>query len=161
MVRLLFLLLLLPPTHSPSDIRLAASKGIDAFALNIGVDSWQPQQVANAYAAAQSVSSSFKLFISFDMTSLPCSSSGDGDYVRGYIARYANHPNQLRVDGRPFVSTFAGQTCTFGTGSGVNAAWAGVVKGGGVNAYFVPSFFVDPATFGGLSVMDGAYQVCI
>jgi hypothetical protein len=31
------------------DINLAFSSGIDAFALNIGTDSWQPQQVANAY----------------------------------------------------------------------------------------------------------------
>ena len=31
-----------------SDILLANQSGIDGFALNVGSDSWQPQQVANA-----------------------------------------------------------------------------------------------------------------
>lgn len=32
-----------------SDITQANAAGIDAFALNIGSDSWQPTQVASAY----------------------------------------------------------------------------------------------------------------
>jgi len=32
-----------------ADISLAHSSGIDGFALNVGTDDWQPQQVANAY----------------------------------------------------------------------------------------------------------------
>jgi len=32
-----------------ADIILAHSSGIDGFALNVGIDDWQPQQVANAY----------------------------------------------------------------------------------------------------------------
>jgi hypothetical protein len=32
-----------------ADISLAHSSGIDGFALNVGSDAWQPQQVANAY----------------------------------------------------------------------------------------------------------------
>lgn len=31
-----------------SDIQLAHESGIDGFALNVGSDSWQPQQVASA-----------------------------------------------------------------------------------------------------------------
>lgn len=31
-----------------SDVVLAHENGIDGFALNVGSDSWQPQQVANA-----------------------------------------------------------------------------------------------------------------
>jgi glucan endo-1,3-alpha-glucosidase len=31
-----------------SDIALAYSAGIDAFALNVGSDEWQPQRVADA-----------------------------------------------------------------------------------------------------------------
>lgn len=139
---------------------MAASKGIDAFALNIGVDAWQESQVANAYAAAQSTMPAFKLFISFDMTSLPCASSGDANRIRAYLTRYAAHPSQLVVGGRAFVSTFAGQTCTFGMGVDVNTAWTRVVKSNGVNSYFVPSFFVDPNTFSQYTVIDGAYQVC-
>jgi hypothetical protein len=35
-----------------ADISLAHSSGIDGFALNVGSDAWQPQQVANAYVPA-------------------------------------------------------------------------------------------------------------
>jgi hypothetical protein len=36
-------------TDWANDIALAHSYGIDGFALNVGVDSWQPQRVADAY----------------------------------------------------------------------------------------------------------------
>ena len=32
-----------------SDIQLAHNSGLDGFALNVGSDSWESQQVANAY----------------------------------------------------------------------------------------------------------------
>jgi hypothetical protein len=32
-----------------NDINLAYASSIDGFALNLGTDSWQPQQVADAY----------------------------------------------------------------------------------------------------------------
>lgn len=50
------------------DISLASAHGIDAFALNLGPDSWQPDQVKNAYQAAEQANATFKLFMSFDMT---------------------------------------------------------------------------------------------
>ena len=50
------------------DITLASASGIDAFALNVGSDSWQPGQVKNAYTAAEQLGSKFKMFISLDMT---------------------------------------------------------------------------------------------
>jgi hypothetical protein len=40
----------------------------DAFALNVGIDSWQPARVADAYAAAESSGTGFKLFLSVDMS---------------------------------------------------------------------------------------------
>lgn len=43
-------------------MKLAASYGIDAFALNVGSDSWQPARVADAYTAA--AATGFKLFMS-------------------------------------------------------------------------------------------------
>jgi glucan endo-1,3-alpha-glucosidase len=49
-----------------SNIHAAIAGGIDGFALNVGGDSWQPQRVSDAYAAASGTS--FKLFLSFDMT---------------------------------------------------------------------------------------------
>lgn len=33
------------------DIQLAHSSGLDGFALNVGSDSWESQQVANAYVS--------------------------------------------------------------------------------------------------------------
>ncbi|KAH9855566.1 glycosyl hydrolase family 71-domain-containing protein [Lenzites betulinus] len=165
-----------------SDIALAASKGIDAFALNVGSDSWEPSQVANAYAAAgqynaklnststtatttasgfnTTASGPFKLFLSFDMTSLPCSAATDVQQLQTYIAAYANNTGQMMYNGRVLVSTFAGESCTFGAGT-LNQAWVNAVKP--VNAslppvWFVPSFFVDPQTFPNLPVLDGAFH---
>ena len=51
-----------------SNIRLAASKGIDAFVLNMAppLDGTTGTQTANAFEAAASVALNFKLFFSFD-----------------------------------------------------------------------------------------------
>jgi glucan endo-1,3-alpha-glucosidase len=117
------------------------------------------------YAAAQATGSSFKLFFSFDMSVFPCSTPGHAAVLRKWVKTYSEHPSQLRVDGAPFVSTFAGEACTFGQGSAA-AGWASQFKrhadfGGGSGVTFVPSFFVDPviypSVFGG--VLDGAFAV--
>ncbi|KAH8119175.1 glycoside hydrolase family 71 protein [Phellopilus nigrolimitatus] len=140
------------------DIELASASGIDAFALNVGSDSWQATQVKNAYAAAQQANSTFKLFISFDMTALPCTASADAAPLRNYITTYANHSAQFKHGGKVFASTFSGEKCTFGQGN-VTQGWASQFTGrltGADAVFFVPSFFVDPATFVTYaSVMDG------
>ncbi|CDO69094.1 Glycoside Hydrolase Family 71 protein [Trametes cinnabarina] len=139
------------PTKSFTDISLAASKGIDAFALNVGADSWEPSQVANAYAAAGLYNANrpqpdavgangtnnsaaalnpFKLFLSFDMGSLPCANASDARLLQTYIKT-------------------------------LNAGWSAAVKPANASlpsVWFVPSFFVDPSTFSGLSVIDGAFH---
>ncbi|KAJ2993415.1 hypothetical protein NUW54_g7727 [Trametes sanguinea] len=161
------------------DITLAASKGIDAFALNVGSDNWEPSQVANAYAAAgqynrvrpkpdlvptngtnitnstngtnSTAPSPFKLFLSFDMGSLPCSQPTDVQLLQTYIKTYANNTNQMTYNGRMLVSTFAGESCTFGASS-LNQAWVNAVKPTNSSlpsVWFVPSFFIDPSTFPG------------
>jgi glucan endo-1,3-alpha-glucosidase len=143
------------------DISLAASKGFDAFALNVGNDDWQPARVADAYTAAQMCRDNglhFKLFLSFDMTSLPCSSAADADLLRSYINSYHSNINQLHYDGNPFVSTFAGESCSFGQDS-VNDGWTYAVKSGKPAIYFVPSFFVDPSQFSDYTVIDGMLNV--
>jgi glucan endo-1,3-alpha-glucosidase len=139
-----------------TDISLASSKGVDAFALNLGSDSWQPDRVADAFQAAQNSGTDFKLFFSFDMTSLPCSSSNDAGTIRNLISKYGSHPNQLLYDGKPFVSTFSGEGCNFGQGN-LNDAWAYTLNVAPV--YFVPSFFVDSSTLSTLPVIDGAFPV--
>lgn len=132
-----------------SDIALASAHGIDGFALNIGPDSWQSARVADAYTAAKNAGPSFKLFISFDMSVLPCTTAANAAALRNYITTYANHPNQLKYNGGVFASTFAGESCTFGQSS-VALGWQTQfvqMLNGNNTVYFVPSFFIDPATF--------------
>ncbi|EIM86043.1 glycoside hydrolase [Stereum hirsutum FP-91666 SS1] len=144
-----------------ADIALAYANGIDGFALNIGSDDWQPARVADAYTAASQSGTLFKLFLSFDMSALPCTTADHAATLRTYITTYASHPNQLIYRNRVFASTFSGESCTFGQGSVVDG-WSSQFTSHpdltGQNAvFFVPSFFVDPATFGTYdNVMDGA-----
>ncbi|KAF9462540.1 alpha-1,3-glucanase [Collybia nuda] len=141
----------------PQDIALAEKKGIDGFVLNVGSDSWQRARVADAYEAAQQNGQGFKLFMSFDMSSMPCSNPEDGKKLREYITTYQSHPNQLKYKNAILASTFAGQDCRFGAKS-LNEGWRNTLKTGLPPVHFVPSFFVDPATFGGLNVMDGSFS---
>ncbi|KAJ7270426.1 glycoside hydrolase [Mycena rebaudengoi] len=88
-----------------NDITLATATGIDAFALNIGTDSWTDPQLTLAYAAASSTS--FKLFISFDFAA----SLGFSDFNNQIVPRlnlYASNPAQLQWGNGALVSTFSG-----------------------------------------------------
>ncbi|VDC00768.1 unnamed protein product [Peniophora sp. CBMAI 1063] len=147
-----------------SDIALASSAGIDAFALNVGTDEWQPDRVKDAYDAAAESGMGFKVFMSFDMTVMPCASPDDATTLRNYITTYASHPAQQLYASRVLATTFAGESCTFGQSS-VAEGWKTqftqhpdlMGDGGESKVWFMPSFFVDPATFGGYDgVMDGA-----
>ncbi|KAK1754285.1 glycoside hydrolase [Echria macrotheca] len=86
------------------DIKTAAEAGIDGFALNIGPsDHWTETQLFQAYHAAEQVGN-FVLFISFDMA---C-----GEWLVPQVVHIINcfkaSPAQMKVDGKPFVSTFEG-----------------------------------------------------
>jgi glucan endo-1,3-alpha-glucosidase len=125
------------------DIKLALAHGIDGFALNIGSDDWQEARVADAYTAARGTK--FKLFISFDMAYcpfssrvylvtqsvldrvIPCGSRADAERIRKYILSHQSHPNQMKFSDRIVVSTFAGESCRFGTGS-LNQGWSETLK---------------------------------
>lgn len=144
-----------------ADISLAQANGIDGFALNIGIDDYTPVQVENAFQAAERLGSSFKLFLSFDMTSYHCVAATDADPIRNLTLQYAARPNQLQVDGQAFVSAFSGETCTFGQGD-VPGGWRAAytqhpdIVG---KIHFVPSFFIDPAAFGQYAgVLDGDFN---
>jgi glucan endo-1,3-alpha-glucosidase len=92
---------------------------------------------------------------------MPCSSPGDAAALRDYITRYADHPNQLRYNGQVFASTFAGDTCTFGSGSSVEGWKSQFVDQltGNNKVHFVPAFFADPNTFKNFdNVIDGVYN---
>lgn len=141
------------------DIALAMGHGIDAFALNVGREDWQRERVQDAFTAA--AGTDFRLFISFDMTSIPCASPADAEPLQQYIKCYYNDPNQFRYNGLPLVSTFAGseEKCTFGEAN-TNQGWMVAIKGiENMPVTFIPSFFMDPAKFGELTVMDGAFSV--
>lgn len=127
------------------------------MALNVGSMDWEPARVADAYAAA--VGTNFKLVLSFDMTSLPCSSYADAMLIRAYVTNYTNHPNQLYYKGKQVVTTFSGSDCSFGTGD-LNNGWNLAVKQGvSASVLFVPSFFSDVSTFKGNGVQDGDLNV--
>ncbi|KAL4939137.1 hypothetical protein BDV06DRAFT_42050 [Aspergillus oleicola] len=85
------------------DMQRAKSLGIDAFALNIGVDPYTDQQLGLAYQSA--ANNDMKVFISFDFNWW---NTGQGSQVGQKIAQYASLPAQLKVDGKVFVSSFAG-----------------------------------------------------
>lgn len=121
-------------------MRRAKDAGIDAFALNIGVDTYTDQQLGYAYDSA--ARNDMKVFISFDFNWW---SPTNGTGVGQQIAKYKNHAAQLRVDNRPFASSFIGD------GLNVGAMRAAA----GENVYFVPNFHPNQGSLDGL---DGAFN---
>jgi glucan endo-1,3-alpha-glucosidase len=151
------------PDDWQEDILAAMSYGIDGFALNLGSDEWQPDRVADAYAAAEAIAADhphkapFKLFISFDMTCL-----SDPGLINNYIRTYHGNAAQFVYEGKDFVSTFAGEGVTFGQDN-CNDGWQVAVKdvlaGEGIDIYFVPSWSAfDPSTvYQSNPVVDGLF----
>lgn len=88
------------------DMAQAQAIGIDGFALNCApprVDSFTPNQLANAYAAAQQLG--FHVFISFDFSYW---NDGDTQIITNLLSQYASHPAQAQYNGGALVSTFIG-----------------------------------------------------
>lgn len=144
-----------------ADISQAAAANIDGFALNMGRDDWQPARVADAYKAALQSNQDFKLLISLDMTSFPCSSSQDAQILRDTVRAYLSHPNQLQYASRAVVSTFSGESCTFGQASPAQGWQTQFVHHPDLDGriYLIPSFFIDPNNFGAFSnVMNGDFN---
>ena len=81
----------------------AKAAGIDAFALNIGVDSYTNAQLGYAYDSAHA--NGMNVFISFDFNWYSTSNTSG---IAGTIETYASHPAQLMIGGKVFVSSFAG-----------------------------------------------------
>ncbi|KAF8147293.1 glycoside hydrolase [Mycena galopus ATCC 62051] len=145
-----------------NDINLAAASGLDGFALNVGPDDFQLTQTANAFQAAEAIGPTFKLFFSLDMSVLPCATVDDATALVARVTNFSSSPNYLqRTPGQAFVSTFAGESCTFGQDT-VPDGWrtqftlSPALQG---KLEFVPSFFIDPATFTQFNgVMDGDFN---
>lgn len=97
--------------------------GIDGFALNVGIDDWQPDRVQKAVAAAENVG--FKVFISFDMTSL--------GFDESHLNRFtfaASSPAYEKINNRPLFSTFVGENN--------DNFWQSWKSSTGMNPYFCP-----------------------
>ncbi|KAL1412022.1 hypothetical protein Q8F55_003019 [Vanrija albida] len=144
------------PSDWSGDVSAAKAYGIDGFALNMGSDYWGPAQVDSAYAAAEA-QGGFKLFLSFDMTSMSCGSSADATTLVNLVKAHASSSAQALVNGKVLVSTFAGSSCTFGSGSvnGWQTQFVDALKAQGINIFFVPSIFSDPSSFSSYTWMDG------
>ncbi|KAF7975500.1 hypothetical protein HWV62_9427 [Athelia sp. TMB] len=91
-------------------MQLAQSIGIDGFALNIGTDSYNAQQLGYAYAAAEALG--FKVFLSFDFGYW---SSADTSTIASYINTYGVLPAQFIYNNEIFVSTFIGDGFNWAT----------------------------------------------
>ncbi|KAL9710637.1 hypothetical protein Ac2012v2_006175 [Leucoagaricus gongylophorus] len=86
-----------------SDIQQMGSGAIDALALNIGTDSWQIDQIHNAYSAA--TGTEMKMFLSFDFSVFPC----DVNSVVTIVNQFSANQAQFKVNGRPLISSYLGK----------------------------------------------------
>jgi glucan endo-1,3-alpha-glucosidase len=140
-----------------NDISVAQSAGIDGFALNIGQDTWTSSRIATFFAASQQFHT-FKLFFSFDMSIIV-----DANTIVNYVLQYKDHPNSYKYRGKYFMSTFAGESTTFGHRD-PNQGWDKEVisklRDRGVEVCFVPSFSGVDAwqMYNKFPVVDGAFS---
>jgi hypothetical protein len=85
------------------EIREAHEAGIDGFALNCGEWNGHPRYKLNSamlFEAARRFGPDFKLFFSPDGIT--------ADEAADMVVAYGDHPNQLRYEGRPVLSSFGG-----------------------------------------------------
>jgi len=116
------------------EIELAQRHGIDGFALNCGQWMLGPDAPSNyvhaaerLYEAARQMNSGFQLFFSVDTSGIGNYEGDVGDMVR----RFADHPNQLRHNGRIVLSTYGGNAAAF-------APVLAALKAEGREVFFVP-----------------------
>lgn len=97
--------------------------GIDAFALNIGVDDYTDTQLGFAYESA--ARNGMKVFISFDFNWWHANTQAAD--VGHKIAQYACLPAQLKINGRVFASSFIWDgldVAQMRAAAGVDVFWA-------------------------------------
>jgi glucan endo-1,3-alpha-glucosidase len=116
-----------------NDIRAAMELGLDAFALN-AFSGPQAKDFFSTFIRAADVvgARNFKFFLSADM-SLGFTSQDIVDVVR----TFGNDPHYLKIDGKPLLSTFAGQ--------GLGDRWwqdnvLSPLESSGIKVSFVPAF---------------------
>jgi hypothetical protein len=119
-------------------MKRAKAIGIDAFALNIGVDPYTDAQLELAYESA--ANNDMKVFISFDFNWYHTDQAAD---VGAKVRQYGSKPAQLKVQDKIFVSSFAGD--------GLDVATLRSTAGSDI--YFAPNFHPGQGDIGSL---DGA-----
>jgi glucan endo-1,3-alpha-glucosidase len=145
------------PHHFEKDISDAILTGIDGFALNIGQDEWTSSRIDTIFSVVRRFPE-FKLFFSFDMSIITSAA-----LIVEYILRYAEHPNSFQYRGRYFVSTFSGESQSFGHDD-VNQGWEKEVRlpliQKGLEICFVPSWtgYDGRDMFKRFPVVDGAFS---
>ncbi len=117
-----------------TEIQDAQTRGIDGFALNSGrwviSEPIYKKRALLIYQAADKLNTGFKLFISVDGKAK--------DELENIINDVKNLPNQLKVNGRPVVSTFGGDP---------NPAQDDemlIIRAKRAGAFFIPYFFPRP-----------------
>jgi hypothetical protein len=113
-------------------MKRAKDAGIDAFALNIGTDSYTDTQLGFAYESA--AKNGMQVFLSFDFNWW---NVGQGSAVGAKVKQYADQPAQLKVDGKVFVSSFSGDSVD------VNA----MNSAAGQELFFAPNFHPGQGNF--------------
>lgn len=115
-----------------ADMRRAKESGIDAFALNIGTDPYTDEQLGFAYWSA--ARNDMKVFLSFDFNWW---SPSNPSAIGAKIAQFAGLEAQLKVDNKPFVSSFAGD--------GIDRQ--SIVSAAGRDIFFAPNFHPGQGDF--------------
>jgi glucan endo-1,3-alpha-glucosidase len=119
------------------EIQAAQARGIDGFALNAGgwslAEPMYRERALKMYEAAKQLGSSFKLMISADF----CCGLTDEEVV-DMVETFRAHPAQFSVDGKPVLSTFAGDSRT--------AEFVKKEFKGERSIVFVPYFYPEPAS---------------
>lgn len=125
------------------DMQRAKAYGIDAFALNVGTDTFTETQLQFAYESA--ANNGMKVFISFDFNWFSPADNGVAVQIGQMIARFGKLPGQLKIGSKIFASSFVGDG--FNTDSMRSAA--------GVEVFWVPNF---RASASDVSKIDGAFN---
>ncbi|WVQ81263.1 hypothetical protein IAT38_003386 [Cryptococcus sp. DSM 104549] len=114
------------------DVALAASKGIDGFALNCDGQDTNQQQLTYAFQAASASSAPFKLFISPDFVHF---SYSDPAPVSAFLKPWVTEDAYFQYEGKPFVSSFWGE----------GTDWEAVTTSVGTDLYVVPFYYASQA----------------
>jgi len=93
---------------------------------------------------------SVKMMLSFDMTEFGCNDWSSASTLQSYF-RYFSHPAAAKYKGKPMLTTFAGESCSFGQGS-TNSGWGALLGSWASQIYFMPAYNAPPTSLGGYNI---------